>query len=104
MSRAWKQALFERTRVPQPEMLDWLAQDAEDGLTVRQALTKTAPLSALDETRSRYRALHGRHCQLQAQHHRLQNRWTNLLIWYETADRSPQSWAELDKIMENQDD
>jgi hypothetical protein len=27
-----------------------------------------------------------------------------IIEWYETADRSAQSWAELDKIMENQDD
>ena len=28
----------------------------------------------------------------------------NIRNWYETADRSAHSWAELDKIMENQDD
>ena len=28
----------------------------------------------------------------------------NIQQWYETADRSAHSWAELDKIMENQDD
>jgi hypothetical protein len=61
---------------------------------------KAEEVSALEESRSRYRALHDRYCQLLTRHRHLQNRWTGLLVWYETADRSPQSWAELDKIME----
>jgi len=35
---------------------------------------------------------------------KLLSRWADIQHWYETADRSAHSWAELDKIMENQDD
>ena len=33
-----------------------------------------------------------------------QSKLDKIQEWYETADRSAHSWAELDKIMENQDD
>ena len=42
--------------------------------------------------------------ELQSQYERLLSRWADIQHWYETADRSAHSWAELDKIMENQDD
>jgi hypothetical protein len=35
---------------------------------------------------------------------KLLSRWAKIQHWYETADRSAHSWAELDKIMENQND
>ena len=53
----------------------------------------------LEEARSRYRALHDRHCKLMDHHRALQDKWTRLLYWYETADRSAQSWAELDLLI-----
>ena len=43
MAMAWNEALFETTLVERPEIEDWLIQEAEDGLTVRQALAKNAP-------------------------------------------------------------
>lgn len=30
---------------------------------------------------------------------KLREHWAEILHWYETADRSAQSWAELDKIL-----
>ena len=41
---------------------------------------------------------------LDRRYERLLSRWADIQHWYETADRSAHSWAELDKIMENQDD
>jgi len=41
---------------------------------------------------------------LDRRYERLLSRWADVQRWYETADRSAHSWAELDKIMENQDD
>jgi hypothetical protein len=58
----------------------------------------------LEESRKSYRALHDRYCKLLDFHRRLQNKYSALQYWYETADRSAHSWTELDKIMENQDE
>lgn len=33
---------------------------------------------------------------------KLERRWQRILEWAETADRSPQSWAELDRIIEEE--
>ena len=41
---------------------------------------------------------------LDRRYERLLSRWADVQRWYETADRSAHSWAELDKIMENQDE
>ena len=43
MAVAWNEATYRTTTVIKPKMKDWLNADAEDGLTVRQALAKTAP-------------------------------------------------------------
>lgn len=59
-------------------------------------------MAKLAESRKRYRALHDRYCKLLDSNRRLLSRWGQIQYWYETADRSPQSWAELDKIMQEE--
>ena len=41
---------------------------------------------------------------LNQRYEKLLSRWDDIQRWYETADRSAHSWAELDSIMEKQDD